>query len=500
MMSTERTFLDISTVRIHGYLERTPKLSLIRGASALLAEATDPSTVKDALAERFPQGCVQICEEAGESESIIHLELSCQCGTCNAHDVARWGVNHMRSRVPAADFRSSWGTASTYSGFAGAADDGTTTGWGRSESPAPDVELAMLTPCDTCRRGYAGPRIGTARRCVDCARRHDAANRRSAHSVEEKLRRRLELRGQRTLDDFLDLARLGPEERRDGDRSTQVRKTNHLATVYIDGNGFRAMFSGAGRHAQSHGFDVNALSRGIGEAVWSALEAAARAVLQLHSGPDGLATDELPLIPHIVAADDLCVSLPAGYGWCFLTTYCSAFGRHAREVVQEAGRKWEPSNGRQADEVFEKVPPATASGSIVIAHASEPFSTCLDAAERLLKQAKRAVVGKEPSAMWVDVSREGFTPPAHRRPLKLQQLNTALLDELATLPQSLRRNLVSDVVDDPVDTRARVQSRARRLGLLDRSRFPAIADELRGRNADVVRFVDMVSLADWWKS
>ena len=229
-MSASRIFIDVSTVRIHGYLERTPKLSLIRGASALLAEATEASMVKRAATTQFPKGCVAVCEEAGESESIIHLELVCSCGSCTAEAVARWGLGYLRSHVPAADFRANWGAAETYSAFAGTTESGTKPGWGRRESPSPDIELSMLTPCQTCRRGYAGVRG----QCVDCRRRLDAANRRSEHSVEEKLRRRLDLRGRRTLDDFSDLAALGPTVRLDGERATQVRKTNHLATVYIE--------------------------------------------------------------------------------------------------------------------------------------------------------------------------------------------------------------------------------------------------------------------------
>lgn len=495
-MNTSRSFIDVSTVRIHGYLERTPKLGLIRGASALLAEATEPSAVNRSAAEHFPRGCVAVCEEAGESESIIHLELTCQCGSCSAESVARWGLRHLRSQVPAADFRANWGVADTYSAFAGSADIESEPGWGRIESPAPDIELAMLTPCESCRRGYAGPQG----RCVDCRRRLEAANRRSAHSVEEKLRRRLDLGGRRTLDDFSDLAALGPSVRRDGDRATQARKTNHLATVYIDGNGFRAMFSGAGRHAQSHDFDVNSLSRGIGGAVWAALQTASHDVMDLHQSVRPDAAGELPLIPHIVAADDLCVSLPAAYGWRFLTSYCKAFAIEARQVVKQAGAGWKPSPGYGPDEVFDKVPPATASGSIVIAHQSEPFSACLDAAETLLKQAKRQVVGLHPSVMWVDVSREGFEPPAHRRARLLDELDAQLLAELASLPQSRRRNLVGDQVIDELDARARLLNRARRLGLLNRSEYPAIADALRGRNVDAVAFIDMVTIADWWLS
>lgn len=495
-MSGTRTFVDLSTVRIHRYLERAPKLSLIRGASALLAEATDPGLVNQALTKAYAQGCVTVCEEAGESESLIHLELSCRCGSCTPESVARWGLLHLRRHVPAADFRANWGEGSTYSAFAGASHDTDHAGTGRIESPAPDVELFMLTPCELCRRGYGG--VGN--RCIDCRLRQEAANRRSHRGVEEQLRRRLGLKGRRTLDDFRDLAELGPTERHDGGRATQTRKTNHLATVYIDGNGFRAMFSGAGRHAASHGFDVNALSRGVGVAVWNALEAAATAVSELHQRLRPDAADELPIIPHIVAADDLCVSLPAGYGWCFLTAYCDAFATEARAVVAAGGKDWRPSPGLGPDEVFVEVPPATASGSIVIAHMSEPFSACLEAAEVLLKQAKREVSGKHPSVVWVDVSREGFEPPAHRRARRLDHLRPDLLGELASLPQSRRRNMVADLVDDADDTRARVKERAQRLGLLNRSQYPAIADTLRTRNLDAAQFIDLVNIADWWVS
>lgn len=493
-MSTERVFVDISTVRIHNYLDRTYELSLIRGASALLAEATDPEAVQGAADSDFPAGCVFICEEAGESESLIHLEMQCRCGACEAPAVARWGVRYLRLRVPAADFRAVWGRASDYSSFASSSQHDEGQDGGRLESVAPDVELTMLATCESCRRGYAGPQGD----CLDCTERRAAASRRSPRSVERRLLDRLGLTDFDVVRDFKQLAKLGPESRDPSDPGGRVLKTNHLATVYIDGNRFRDMFSKAAEFSRDNPFSMEILSRGIGEAVWDALTKAADDVLDVHNALRPDAKDRLPLIPHIVAADDLCVSLPAAYGWLFVVSYCEHFAAATSEVVRRAGHGWTPPKEQSSLDLLTLVPPATASGSLVIAHEKEPFGFCLAAAEDLLTQAKTQFDGREAALMWLDVTREGSAPPASRTAMRIATLESELLDDLADLPQSLRRNLTTETSEDRHDTAARLAQRARRLGLFDRGKHAAIAEGLHKFRSDPETFLDHVAVSDWW--
>jgi hypothetical protein len=243
---------------------------------------------------------------------------------------------------------------------------------------------------------------------------------------------------------------------------------------------------------------MEVLSRGVGEAVWEALAEAAEDVLTLHARLRPDARDTLPLIPHIVAADDLCVSLPAAYGWQFVVSYCEHFATATRKVVSEAGAGWTPPKENSSESLFSHVPPATASGALVIAHKNEPFSTCLDAAESLLKEAKRQVDGEKATVMWADVSREGFDPPSTRAALQVDSIDADLLDALSELPQSLRRNLTSDASEDRLDAAARLEQRARRLGLFDRRLNPAIGEGLRRFRLDPATFLDHVAISDWW--
>lgn len=484
------TYLDLTTARIHHYLERTQALRLIRGASALLAQATDVHGVADTLTKRWPRGCVTVCDSAGRSESIIHLEVDCRCGSCHVEHVATWWLAELRNTVPAADFRAKWGQATTYSEFASSESTHVI------ESPCPDLDLFMVEQCNDCRRGYAaGPR----RQCVDCRARHDAADRRSSASAEQRLLERLQLGDSARPTEFAQLAALGAGQRAGSSHSAADRKTNHLATVYIDGNGFRAMFSAAGRIPSEQRFAVDDLSIGIADAAWTALEAAARAVLDVHRRNGG-ADDDLPLIPHVVAADDLCVSVPASYAWTFVRAYCTAFGDSAVEAVRHAGRNWvSPTPTRPAPVVTDLVPPATASGSIVFARHTEPFSHLLQLGEDLLKVAKRAARGEKASVMWLDVSRDGPQPPPWRAPVMLDAFPTDLVRELAAQGASLRRQLHDDATTpDPADARARVRARAQRLGLLERHNTPAIADHLRNPDFDPAALDAALSIAEWW--
>lgn len=479
------TYIDLSIARIHQYLERTRELKLVRGASTLIATTTSDGYVNEHLRTSSPRGCTRLCATAGATDSMIHLELHCTCGECTADEIAREWLRHLRGEIPAAELRAKWGDADSYTAFARSDDSSAI------DSPAPANEISVLTMCESCRRGYSQ----RGKMCIDCRARLNSSSRRSATSSENRLLDALGLPPAARAESFEKLAELGPTTPV-GERGS-LRKNNHLATVYIDGNSFRTMFSKAARIPREQNFKVDELSLGISEAAWTALVDAAKAVHRLHSARGGRSTD-LPLIPHLVAADDLCVSLPAAYGWAFAHTYCTRFTEEARGAIERAAREWTRPADKPIDHtIFDEVSVPSASAAIVTAHVREPFHRTMHLAETLLKDAKKAVKGKYASALWLDVTRDGTERPSHRAAVLLGE---GFPYEAVTFLSGTNASLVRNLMDDALapstrDATNRLLARLRNRGLLGRG---AIGDQLAEAAYEPRRFHDLLTMSEWW--
>lgn len=500
---SDRVFIDGSVTRIHAYVGRSTSLRSIRGASTLLAEATDPAIIDGLLSARWPTGCVSICTEAGQAESVVHLELHCRCAGCAPEDIATDLLAHLRSSAPAASLRGVWGSASTYVDFVSSAPAGSL------ESPAPEVDIPIFEVCERCLRGYASSPVWTADRtveivCLDCAARDGYGDR--AGGAARRLLDRLAARfAELTLaGDLSELAAQGPATRAtDGVDPGRRLKQNHLALVYIDGNRFGSMFVGA-RDAAEHGFSIETLSVGLGEVTWTALEAAAAAVQERNDGRILLAE------PIIAAADDLCVVMPAAVAWEFVETYCSEFERGATSLRDAAAQAYAGESP-----IAEVVPAPTASAGLVFAHMKQPFLQSLDLAEDLLSSAKRAVSGTEATVMWIDCSREGHETPPGRRPialsavqprgasaqvLRLDDETRAVLDDAAQWSTSLRRNLATIAVDTDAEPQRAVEAMKdllRRNGHFERG-TAGNAGRFWMRDFEPQLMLDILSIAEWW--
>jgi len=545
-----RTFIDVTIRRIHTYLARSTRLRSVRGASSVLATATDDMVVMEILRRLKLQQCARVCVEAGRSESVIHIEFACECGTCDPEStpeqIESALIAWMREAVPAADFEVVRGTGVSYTEFVLSGKDTSRACF------APAIEIPFLVTCGLCRvdiavieRNIVGERV---RVCVDCDRREEFGRRNStesdlgsttilsaAHRLQTRLQDSPHKLPTRIADDLADLAFAGPADRPGVDPESATngqRKRNHIAVVYIDGNGFRSMFSGAARQA-GNGFDVGQLSSELSSVVWESLTGAAAVVQQrsmkASSRPAG-GRHVLVVEPVLAAADDLCVFLPAAYAWEFVVEYCSRFAERATDLVVNAGSQWSPTGrvdqaaGPDRSSVvgddrrqllLTEVPPPSASAAIVIGQYAEPFARLLDLAEELLASAKRAVAGRAPTVLWCDVTRDGYGIPTGRRPILLpggriaevavdecillDESTVSRLDALAELNSSIRKRLERQAAgDDGVLAAASVRDTARRNGLL-RQRSQPIARFLEDTRLRVDELADLLSIAEWWR-
>ncbi|MGH8897665.1 MAG: Cas10/Cmr2 second palm domain-containing protein [Egibacteraceae bacterium] len=449
------TYLDIGAVRIQSYLARTQPLKARRGASAALSEATGQRELRRLGAELNP--------EAGEADGTVHLIVP---DGGSAEDLGLRVMIHLRERLPAAEFQAAWGDGPDY---VSAYEDEIRPRFERGDvlvSLPPRYEFPATRNCETCGQHPVETTISVDGEvkgiCADCGIRFGAAGHRrlgtgAGTTSEDRLLCALGRAAADRVDSFDQLARLGS------------RKQNHLATVYIDGNAVGDFF---GRLLAAGSPHKAELSRGFAEATWTALAQAAGAI------PD----QPLPVIPHVVGGDDVLASVTAEFALTFVRTYLTTFTSTLRECVKE-----------HAAELVDQTP--TASAGVVFAHATYPFDRCVHVAEGLLRRAKRRDRGRSPSLLWVDVTREGESPPPERRAWTLDEIagREDDLAELAGLGKSARASLHAAVShrDDQV-------AAALALRWARRNQQLEVVTGLLGTPADAQILRDALDLTHWW--
>lgn len=458
------TYLDVGVVRVQSYLARSADLRGRRGASGMIVEATSRAAIGAVVGD----GAVSNTA-AGEADGVVSLVLD---GSAQPEVLAQQVLRSLRDALPAAQFEATWGDGSSYvEAYVHELAPRRMAGEALSWLPAVS-ELPLVRPCDRCAVGAAETHVWDSEKnrlaaCRDCERRDAAAGRRSQHgpaagrTAEEELLAALDAKD---VADFAALARLGPGP-----------KTNHLATIYIDGNRVGDLFSAIVEQAgETAGSVRETVSAAMVGATRSALEVAARAVWD--------PTMPLPVIPHVRGGDDVVVSVPAGLAWRFVRAYLGHFEQAMVEVVGQTALT---------------VSPPTASAGVVIAHQSYPFSTCIDLSERMLTRAKRAGRGRLSTIEWTDVTRHGHerqTGPAALDAWSLADLDRAWgeLGSLSGLPRSARASL-EEAVSHPVAPIA--AARARRLiERLDLGPARPFLDHASGTS----RLADALDLVRWW--
>lgn len=444
-------FVDVSAVRIQRYLARWPNLVGRRGASALLAELTDPDNLPPAIA-----ALAEANPDAADADGKLSLRL---VPGADPELVARRLLEHLSSAAPAAEFQATWAEGPDYA----------TAYHHLHHEDRPERHLVtvppvstcpLARPCDACQTDPAVTTIdagpGRRRVCLDCRARAEAGARRAGRTprtplVEERLRSTC---GEPELaPDFQTLAAQAPAD----------TKANHLATVFIDGNRIGETFDTlpADRRAGA--------SRALAESTFEALATATNAV-QKAAG-----ARRLPVVPHVLGGDDVLVSVPAPWSWLFVRSFLAHFETRTRDGIGAGA-------------------PVTAGAGVFIAHHRHPFPRCVDATERLLRTAKRATAGRASAVAWVDHTADGEEPPPGRRPWTLEDLErrSGLLDELAATPAAGRAALLRALdADDDRLAGARARRQAERVAL------PVATRLLDDGGPQVLR--DAIDLVRWWR-
>ena len=385
------TYLDAAVVRIQPYLARTPELSLRRGASWMITQATNDDAVNAWIRAEGLRD-VALNPEAGHADGVVTLTVP--HGSAPNH--ATQLLLHLRADLPGADLEASWGQAVTYLEFKGVqpGDDQSL----RALPPVADFPLAET--CESCR---VDPRDGTIGMCADCTARAAVAGHRRAqpgspqheaagdepdalgterlviNAVSRAIGRKL-----RAVSDLDQLASLADESGR----------RNHVATVALDGNGMGAFFTRLARQPDTS--LKQHISPEISAATRSALVFAAHAVAR--------ETDQfLPVIPHVLGGDDVVVSVTADRAWQFTRAFLAGFS----EAMAATAKRL-----KLPDPIKRGLP--SMSAGVVFAHAKFPYARAVHLADDALRRAKRDTRGAEGCGLArCDRRRRGSARMAH---------------------------------------------------------------------------------------
>lgn len=456
------TYLDVGVVRIQKYLTRSADLKGRRGASSLVATHTAVSAVQ----KEVPS--VQPNLGLGDADGVVHLEVK---EGFDAEVAAYAVLSYLSVRLPAAELEASWATADTYSAAYPELASMRETLPLRVLPSLMDVPLVQR--CDGCAQAGATSKSGKDWLCSDCSARITAAGTRQIKKgaigidAEERLLDELNS-GTRALTGpttFEALAELG----------TDLKK-NHLATVFIDGNGIGKWFEYVGKNSPAQ---YTNLSTMVTEVTKKALMNAAVSV-QRHGSI-------LATIPHVVGGDDVLVTVPASHAWAFTIEFLDTFGR---EIGERIGASELNGSGLDLPSV---------SAGIVIAKTAFPFSDAVSIASGLLKRAKTSNSGSRAAVCWLDVTRHGSVIPDWRKPRSLEWLieHRDDLSSLSKMDQSALATFraMSEVTDAGNSEASIIAKQSRRVNLTHLSPLlqPSSGEE-------VSTLADALDISRWWES
>ena len=338
-----KTYLDIAAVRIQTYLTRWPSLVGRRAASALVAVAFRVGAGGISLPGGFAPH-----DEAGSPDGVVHLARDGRHDD-DVAEVARSVMLQIRDRLPAVEMEAAWGQGESYAeAYADGMRPMQTDGRSLRCIP-PLAEPPIVQRCTLSGVDLAVGVIdwhGTRAAGLDCLRRHRRAYP-DGNAVQDDDPLPALFAGRPVPRDLDALGRVGQlDDPTDRDRS------NHVATVFADGNDVGALF--AGLREQDRGRDdIVELSRGLKTVTSDALSAAIAEIDRDRSG-------QLPCIVHIQGGDDVLVSVPARSAFRFVITYLREFRARAGKLLGRIGATGMPA--------------PTASAGLVIAHSHFPIA------------------------------------------------------------------------------------------------------------------------------
>ena len=482
------TYVDVGAVRVQQFIARWTKLRGRRNASALLAWATSNEAIDPVLAL---WGGVRLHGEAGDVDGVVSVVLD--AGAPTAEVVAGVLLDHLRDTVPGCDLEALWGDGddyvSAYTNELGprrAAGDVLVSLPIRREIPVVAAcHATEVDPAVTDRKIPGDEEANTRRVGFDVAAQLDLPSdlaTRARHQLVVSLG--LVDNAQGVAKDpfpetFEALARLGPKKPRDESLGERELKRNHLATVFADGNGMGAFFAKLVKEQSPSKTEVS-----------KACNAAAQAGLKAGLAAAGYKADgsTSPVIPHVVAGDDLLVSVPAYLGIRFVQAYLTEFAAHIRNAVTGIAEE-------HGDQVLQTMLAEgglpTASAALVFANQTQPFADIVRLAADRLRSAKELVQGQEASVAWMDVTREGHVPrPGAVAKLADLAIDVETIKATAALPRSLQhRLLLESARTDKMLSDAAVRV------VLARDGKSEFAEALTTSRIGAVSILD---LARWW--
>ena len=460
-----RTFVDVGVRRIGDYITRVPKLAMIRGASAMVSDATDEDEIVRALDSA---GMTEVIRnpDVGEADGVAHLEIT---GSYDPQEVSREVLTYMRGHLPGADLGASWGVgtdyASAFPGIRSRSDSGRGLEWFGATS-----ECGWLNPCTLCgvRPALAA---GPTAECDDCASRSQSA-RANRHAIARRLAPDTEFRA----------TELGELTLRGHDAGPAG---NHIALLTADGNGVGALFESLVGRPDVTAAERRNISLGLSDATTEAFRCGVAAVA---SG------DTARMVPVLHGGDDLSVFLGADIAWRFAVAMLGAFQAEASAMVEQVvGAK-----------VAATLPSVSMSAGLVFCKAKYPAADAFRVSSALMRHAKAEFSGQQAAVSWLDVTANGVpvgASPALGRPSAEVESLTAMADELsalAHLPASSRKRLqeiMDDIVDlhiDDADAETYLHKQGQRVGG---------AEELApfSREDAVIDLRAALDLARWWQ-
>ena len=496
------TYIDVAVSRIQAYLGRSRRLWGRRGASEELvlvtllpAQATEEGR-KECLVQEVlnDHHGVRLNEEALNMDGVVSLLGDDEEVTLNAgRDLAL----RIKRRLPAVTISVNWIT----SGEPYAALLGTDHEWyEETYQPAP-CEVPIVRLCDECRTSPASYLCDVRyadvpeplNLCLDCDTRfkenvgdrwkkvvRTQANDRFPNRficewwLRDELNRKRpgqnELRGSQHFQELGELTWETEVHR------VRTHRDNHTALIFADGNGLGQLFGKAKTRAAKIGntTELKDISERVKAVTKEALLEAASAILDPQD-------EIMPLVPHIMGGDDLLIRLPAERCWRFLDRFMTSLAQDP------------PGSGVEGDHM-------TMSAGMVICKAEVPFGDQISISERLLKDAKRSVMGKGWSFAWLDLTHDG--PDGYRKPWSLDQLHgqCAALQHLGGMSANSVTSLVAAIggCDEAI---------ARQKLAYLCSRMPEVAEliEIMSIDAGTISAAqttligDLVSIGRWWR-
>ncbi len=388
-------YLDVAAVRIQTWLGRSATLRGRCGASRMLAEHTRKTAITGWLANRPDLDGVVWNDEGGDVDGVVTLRAPATLEP-RVRDIARAVLEHLRLGLPRVELNAVWAHGPSYVDAYQVMDGTVEAGDELLVDLAPSRGVPLARVCGDCgldgvvHEGYPIAGGDETDVCADCEARYEGAGRTTGRKIEiipgpekdlaEWLQPELPVPAQTVEDIFGSF----PDEFRElAKRATgpDGREGTHTALVYADGNQIGAFI----KDATAAGVAKDTLAHEITEANRKAVVEAVLGVLDVAATTHGV-----PVVPHLIAGDDLLVSLPATLVWPFLRAYLPAFER-AMDAVG-AGQVQ---------------PSPTASAGVVIAHYTYPFTDVMALAATALNKAKREVSGARSSVCWLDVTADG---------------------------------------------------------------------------------------------